>query len=375
VFGPEFIFRRDAFRRLIVGAAKTVSLSFATSSLAEENCATSTNRAASVNGAERRVSILSPPFCAPRDGVTPAGPAIQAAIDSLHQAGAGGEVLIPRGDFNLAAVTLKLHSNISLVGEGRDSSVLRYKGSVAALDLSGLPDAPNVKMKIQNIGIYGSSSKAVGLKLERSHYGIIDNVRVYGFWDGLVAKDSWNWHFSNLSAENCGFDGVRLERDANAIQLDSFCGFRNSRAGLSNEGGRSILLNQPCLEGNGIGVLITSGSSPGNVQSKGLRINGGYFEGNTVHEIKFVAGASGNAPRATSIEGTMFTRIVGGTKVAIYVSDAEGFWARALLFDDAGERYLHSFHFAKNRLIESVTVGDRVDKSLRGIKSNVEIVR
>jgi hypothetical protein len=99
----------------------------------------------SVAGARRRmIDVSQPPYGARGDGITNDVPAIQAAIDDAATAG-GGIVYLPRGTYQLDSIhrqigvryyILNMHSGVSLVGAGRDLTLLRAP--------AGMPDQTRI---------------------------------------------------------------------------------------------------------------------------------------------------------------------------------------------------------------------------------------
>ena len=98
-----------------------------------------------VAGARRRIiDVTQPPYRARGDGLANDAPAIQAAMDDAASAG-GGIVYLPAGTYQLDSIhdqaavryyVLNSHSGVSLVGAGRDRTLLRAP--------AGMPDQTRI---------------------------------------------------------------------------------------------------------------------------------------------------------------------------------------------------------------------------------------
>jgi hypothetical protein len=98
------------------------------------------------NAGARRlmIDVTQPPYRARGDGLANDAPAIQAAIDAAA-AGGGGIVYLPPGTYQLDSISgqpgvryyvLNYHSGVSLVGAGRDRTLLRAP--------AGMPDQTRI---------------------------------------------------------------------------------------------------------------------------------------------------------------------------------------------------------------------------------------
>lgn len=228
------------------------------------------------------------------DGVTDDTEAIQDAIDTMHAVG-GGVIYLPKGTY-LTSTSLLLYTNISLIGAGRQVSVI-YNTNVAgeaAIKKSGTSRIQTVS--IENLQVRGNALSGIGIDFNEIAYSTIINVlsydhgshgiRVYG--DDAPNGAYYNRFYNVESTDNTG-DGLRVEDHGNDLFV---FGGR-----YSDNGGKGINLVTTTYELNNVKVFGAScegNTSYGiNVDAKSCGIHGSRIENNESGAIGIKVTANG----------------------------------------------------------------------------------
>ena len=167
-------------------------------------------------------------FGAVGDGVTDDTDAIQAAVDSLANA---GSVYLPEGDYLVSRSLSITKHGITLRGAGRlttriisetDDEVVYFKFAVAGtlVYYCGLRDL--------TIRSTHGSPASPGLRVQQHSNFHMDNVHIEGFLIGLLCQGIAQSNFSNFSISAYGYTGstvagtglIELRQDSSASATD-----------------------------------------------------------------------------------------------------------------------------------------------------------
>lgn len=124
---------------------------------------------------------------------------IQAAIDAAD----GGEVRLTRGTFNLAAaLTIPADNPVSLVGQGRDSTILVTQANVNGIELGDRTISGNsvIGVRFRNFWIHGpgGATTAIGIKVDGCEHILFENVLVEQMNIGIELADLDRSTFINV---------------------------------------------------------------------------------------------------------------------------------------------------------------------------------
>lgn len=290
---------------------------------------------------------------------------IQDAIDSLSS---GGKLYFPKGTYRInTGLTMK--SAVSLVGDGMDSTVIRYYGSGTALDADGTSGDPFVKIGIHDLALYDNGTGVNGLFMDYCHYSTFRNLRIHGFTVGVAVSNSWNDEFDFVLAESNSQDGFNLSTtNANALTLIGCQAVSNGRAGLYSSGGRAVACYGCTFEANtSYGVYLDGGAS-----SRPLNhvFHGCYFEGNGIFEF-YSDTATAYVPYGTMIRDCYFEFIAAKAATAIRLVDAQVISIEGCTFDNQGGNYTNSLYMAAGGTLTGIRWGNNSDSSTSGVYSEV----
>lgn len=300
-------------------------------------------------------------FGAKGDNATNDTAAIQAAITC--QSSSGGIVLLPRGEYQITD-TLSLPGLVSLIGDGMDSTVIRYTGSGIAISISGTSLSQKVKNMIRDMAVYGSASSTNGLYLNYAPYGFYENLRFYGFNIGVAVENSWDAVFVHVIGDTCRQDGWNFGLNANAIGMLHCMAFSNVRAGFFIEGSLSLVLTDCNSESNAYNVYISTNTGK---PTEKISIHGGYYEGATNYEVFLVRTAGTPYPKAISVRDAYFVALAAG-KQAIRVSGVETLLIDGCHFSDIGTAFDESLYLVDGGFSSGVIWGvGNLDESTNGI--------
>ena len=131
---------------------------------------------------------------------------IQAAIDFINASG-GGTIQLDVGTYTLTS-DLTLPSDVSLIGVGRDSTVLDFGGNAAGILLKGTSGSIKKNTKIANLTVQNSNN-AAGIDIDYTDSVIMDSVKVTSCDQvGIIIKRSSFFSLKGIvSSSNTG-DGI-----------------------------------------------------------------------------------------------------------------------------------------------------------------------
>src|SRR3990167_109281 len=104
------------------------------------------------------------------------GQSIQKAIDSINSSGLGGTVLMMAGTHK-PGQNLTLYSNISLVGEGRDSTTIDFNVTASSLLIVGTSSTHKQNVTVENLTIINSNA-TYGVDVQYCDSWLFENVEV-----------------------------------------------------------------------------------------------------------------------------------------------------------------------------------------------------
>ncbi|RHW42790.1 hypothetical protein D1B31_04220 [Neobacillus notoginsengisoli] len=213
--------------------------------------------------------------------------AFQEAIDAVAKKG-GGEVYVPKGTYSLHPLFLK--SNVNLVGESRDSVLLKLSKR-APDDFTRLVNLESVSnVKIQNITFDGNAKKHPkgiehmhGVFAWDSKNILIDNNRmINAVGDGISISGSTETSdhviISNNILENNRRSNIVLEQ-VNNLQI-----FNNVS---TSKAGRPALHFEPWEEMSFYNAKIWDNIFSSNTEGYCVQLEGGQGEGNFFHDVDF----------------------------------------------------------------------------------------
>lgn len=273
-------------------------------------------------------------FGALGDGSNDDTAAIQAAITAAEAF--SGTVYIPEGVFLLYA-PLQITSGITLVGNGRESTILRVVDTgqtISAIKTSVFVD----KLTIKNLRIEASNTTNAyvpvstwygkhGIEFKDVHHWLLDQVDVWYFNnDGVHLEESYIGYCQNCHfAGNNGWGiwagltvlGVNYANHAVSVQNTEVQG--NKTGGIYVEGSSAFNILNSTIEANStVGVDV--------IYATGFTIVGNYFESNGAYHIRVGNTVSAAGPLlAGTISGNHLENpSTSGVSGGIYVNEAYG---------------------------------------------------
>jgi len=310
-------------------------------------------------------------YGADRTGIADSSSAIQDAIDALDQTGFGGIVFLPWGDYK-CNTGLSLPNLVRLVGEGMDSSNLRYEGNGSAITLPGSVGDNVVKAGLKNLSVYGNNSSQYGINAQYSTDCVFENIRLYNHNIGLLLNWSYNNMLYFVKSDNCRQDGFYFSDEANANTMVGCMGVENARAGLFMHGGRANEAVNCTWEANDQYGIYLLGDTDAIYRPKSLLVSNCYIEGNGTVEV-FCDKTGTDAPLGISIKDTYFCALTGKATQAIRVENCEGFEIDGCTFDDQGVPYAYSLYVPAGGLVTNLTWGFNTDRSTGKVYSDLPI--
>lgn len=212
--------------------------------------------------------------------VTPAGGLVkvvspnenlQAAMDALSQTGGGViQLLISSYTFT---VDINVPSNITIVGAGRDQTILRFQND-AQLRIDGTAALVKNNIKLQNMTVLGSNDNVVigvpAINVNFADFVTFENVLVEDGRYGFFLKNCRDIIFNNVTADNNSdygyiFAGSSSTRSINRILMNN-CIASNSNYGFLFEGATGFmshftLINCKAITMSFHGFFVSNGSS------------------------------------------------------------------------------------------------------------------
>lgn len=154
-------------------------------------------------------------FGAKGDGIADDAARIQAAIDAVAAAG-GGTLYAGPGVYAVgSAVSLK--DNVIIVGCGDTGATIKALGDFPALQMVGTSSDPINNAGVHELCIRGggkANANAHGVKTQWTNRCSLRGVRFFSCRNAVDAANSWQFEWSNLSA-----DGEGAEQNYNGFYL------------------------------------------------------------------------------------------------------------------------------------------------------------
>src|SRR3990167_6038407 len=143
--------------------------------------------------------------------VVPPGGDIQKAIDELNAIGAG-TILLQRGTHTLTQ-TLTGYSKISIIGEGRDQTIIECGGNAYGITYAGVSATIKNNFVLSDFTLQNSNN-AAGIDIDYCDFWKIENVRVTSCdQDGINIDHARNWNLYNCRSDNNTSDGIIIYGD------------------------------------------------------------------------------------------------------------------------------------------------------------------
>lgn len=200
--------------------------------------------------------------------VVPAGGSIQNAIDELNSLN-GGVVQILDGTHTVPT-NITIYSNISLIGQGRGTTILEFSGAARGIQAIGTAGAVKTNMLLADFTLQNSNNTA-GIDIDYFDFWRMDNVRVTSCdQKGVRFQHCRNFSLLNVRSDNNTGNGFEHITDATR-----FCD------------GFSMVICESSSNG-GIGYSFSSVSG----QSKTSTINGCKSSDNTGDGFDVSAGGN-----------------------------------------------------------------------------------
>lgn len=274
-------------------------------------------------------------YANPRQGeilATDAG-GIQRAIDSLYESG-GGVVRLPAGTIFLQQ-NVNLKSNVSLIGMGRDVSILQFSSAAYGINVVGAA-FPN---RIQNCVLANftveASGNTAGITITNCEFFKLNNVLVKdGTGDGFrftgcyyveiincrtVDNGGNGFNFTDLcqvvtmlgcEAANSTLDGFELAAAADSYSFFGGC-FAN------NNTGKGFDVDADFIEINGCSA-VGNGDDGYEFSGQDLRVTGCGSYNNTGADYDIQSGSNylsftGNSFTPTATTGSSHSRLIIAT--------------------------------------------------------------
>lgn len=162
-------------------------------------------------------------FGAKGDGVTNDAAVIQSVIDAA--AVSGGEVYFPAGTY-LIGSPLYLKSNVSIVGAGAKTSVIKSNMTGTAIFIQGIPATPNEWISVENIMIQSvNTTNSPVIHMESAYYVSFTDVNVIGDSSAIssgsvgiyIVGTNTGYYGTFIRTQFAYFDtGAKLENSSNA---------------------------------------------------------------------------------------------------------------------------------------------------------------
>src|SRR3990167_8619164 len=166
--------------------------------------------------------------------VVPPGGDIQKAIDELNAIGAG-TVLLQRGTHTLTQ-TLTGYSKISIIGEGRDQTIIECGGNAYGITYAGVSATIKNNFVLSDFTLQNCNN-AAGIDIDFDDFWRIENVLVTSCdQDGVKINHSQVFTLQNVSSNNNTSDGFFFttpdDRDTQNFSLSNCVADTNGAIGF-----------------------------------------------------------------------------------------------------------------------------------------------
>ena len=299
--------------------------------------------------------------------------AVQSALNAV--ADSGGLLLIPRGNYSVGPLSLRLTNYllpVTIRGEATRSSVFSRRiaslAAVLTIDASGVLDVP---LSIESLSLTSSVGKSgPGLITINTARARLDRIEISGMTLGWLNQGGLMMTIvsSVFVGNNTGVNMSSLNSVApNLIHFESCRIIANTVWGLDYNDGDQLLLTQCNFENNGTtgksttgGCVIrgnvgtASGSANTALESNWFESNSGYsllvedpasakFRYLSVRDTVFYSPEAGQAARVGKIRGVILdnVRAFGTIALSAISSDVRGGVIGTL--NDQSTSYVHRF--------------------------------
>jgi hypothetical protein len=200
--------------------------------------------------------------------------ALQLAIDHIAETG-GGQLIIPKGIF-VFRTPLKMKAGVDIIGMGKLSTFLHFKGTGAAIDAYGTAEN-RILLQMRDLCLLGtdSAASAIGIKLawNQRSLPLLERVRIsdFGHHAILFAGSNWLVTFRDVEIHDCG----KRTQGSSGIARSKFPIDVQSLADIKFSG----LVIESCGTPQSMGGAISFPATQSN-PTQGLWIDTATIEGN-----------------------------------------------------------------------------------------------
>lgn len=148
------------------------------------------------------------------------GDDIQAAIDAVNREG-GGTVQLLAKTYTLTS-NINLKSNVSLVGAGKDITILNFNNVALGVNIIGTSTLSLQNIQIKDLTIQNSNNIA-GLDIDFCNFWRLEEVRVTScLQNGIRVQDAGNFLMFNVRSDTNTSSGFLFQENSNATAISTF---------------------------------------------------------------------------------------------------------------------------------------------------------
>lgn len=242
------------------------------------------------------INVKTQPYSAVGNGVADDTAAFAAALLALSVV--GGTLFVPPGTYRITS-TLPLYQNVSIVGVGRQSSVLSYSGTGYCFSKTFATHSYDNDMNAEyrNFGVVGSLASTGAFYLENANFVDFINLFIHDFNNaagvGITLTEVYWWTVARTRFENIKLRGLNLVKGtvsgSNMGTVGPNCEFNGNNqvlfVGLYAQAVQELTIMTSDFEGstNGLTGVKLDGC-------EGVNIFGNYIELWTGHAIDMSTG-------------------------------------------------------------------------------------
>ena len=199
---------------------------------------------------------------------------LQEAIETLSSRG-GGTLKLGAFTYTLT-YDIEIRSNINVVGEGRDVTILEFSGAVHGMKMIGTASSIVKNTRIADLTIQNSNNEA-GFDVDYVDFWRMENVRVTSCSQrGVRIQHSEHFVITNVRTDDNGSDGLEIVGDASPAKETQYFTFFTCSS--DNNGGRGFDLRLV----NSTPTTVICCTAEGNVE------DGFALQNNTGRYVKFI---------------------------------------------------------------------------------------